>query len=219
MAASGVKSETGGTSATANDSSWTPVKNPEDYFTKAEDFKMKGNQCYKNKEYKSAIGKYHRGLLYLKGIESNKDLQLLQQNMGFLEQSQTGRQQSEMSEELKKRVKSVEADLYNNLAACLLQVPDPNYEKILHYCNCVLSQKPDNVKALYRRGIVLYHINAYEDSKESLLKAKSHCKGNIDPNIKKYLQLCDSAITKRQQAEKARYQGMFEKFAEEKQDS
>ena len=42
-------------------------------------------------------------------------------------------------------------------SACLLQVPDPSYAKVVQYCDQVLQVNPSNTKALFRKGRALYH--------------------------------------------------------------
>lgn len=41
---------------------------PADVVRRALDFKCQGTQCYKDKKYREAIGKYHRALLEMKGL-------------------------------------------------------------------------------------------------------------------------------------------------------
>lgn len=41
---------------------------PSDVVRRALDFKCQGTQCYKDKKYREAIGKYHRALLEIKGL-------------------------------------------------------------------------------------------------------------------------------------------------------
>lgn len=42
-----------------------------DKFSSAQELKLAGNELYKSGEVKKALGKYHRALLYIKGIESD----------------------------------------------------------------------------------------------------------------------------------------------------
>ena len=44
----------------------------------------------------------------------------------------------------------------------MLQQEKPNYEKILEYCEYVLEYTPENIKAHYRKGLALYHMNNFE---------------------------------------------------------
>lgn len=41
---------------------------PAEVVRRALDFKSQGTQCYKDKKYREAIGKYHRALLEIKGL-------------------------------------------------------------------------------------------------------------------------------------------------------
>ena len=45
-----------------------PHSEPADLVRRALDFKTQGTQCYKDKKYRDAIGKYHRALLEMKGL-------------------------------------------------------------------------------------------------------------------------------------------------------
>ena len=53
-------------------------------------------------------------------------------------------------------------------SACMLQQEEPNYEKIIEHCNNVLGVSEGNVKALYRKGVALYHLKNYEDALDYL---------------------------------------------------
>ena len=44
------------------------LNEPADVVRRALDFKSQGSQCYKDKKYREAIGKYHRALLEMKGL-------------------------------------------------------------------------------------------------------------------------------------------------------
>ena len=48
--------------------------------------------------------------------------------------------------------------------ACLLQTDNPSYEKVKLYCDNVLEVAPNNVKALYRRGVAAYHLRSPDDA-------------------------------------------------------
>ena len=80
-------------------------------------YKQEGNAKFKEKAYKGAIGKYHRALLYLRGVEEaqHKILEL------------AGRTNPTVPEETLAQVRTVKADCYNNLAgkiAAILQAND-----------------------------------------------------------------------------------------------
>lgn len=85
--------------------------------SKAEEFKQSGNVLFKEKNYKKAIGKYHRGLLQIRDVE-RKGGDLLQSFMGFTNQggSVTKSRDSQLTEEMAKQIKQLELSFYNNLA-------------------------------------------------------------------------------------------------------
>ena len=61
--------------------------------------------------------------------------------------------------------------IYFSFSACLLQQEKPSYTKIITYCENVLEITPDNVKAMYRKGVALYHLKNYESAKRTLIAA------------------------------------------------
>jgi len=67
--------------------------------------------------------------------------------------------------------------------ACLLQTDNPSYEKVKLYCDNVLEVAPNNVKALYRRGVAAYHLRSPDDALIYLKQAGNEPdgkKGNWD---------------------------------------
>lgn len=73
----------------------------------AKSFKEEGNALFKGKMYKKAAGKYHRGLLYLKGIESK------QNQLPFPFQNT---EPVHLSSDDLAAVSALRVDIYNNLA-------------------------------------------------------------------------------------------------------
>lgn len=79
---------------------------------KAIDFKLEGHRCYKEKKFREAIGKYHRALLQLKGVQvaagggggGGGDVELL--NRATAEQ---------LSEEQRRAVRNTEIECYDSL--------------------------------------------------------------------------------------------------------
>ena len=57
------------------------------------------------------------------------------------------------------------------LAACLLQQESPNYEKVVLYCDYVLQIVPNNVKAIYRKGLSLFQLRDYDRAIQTLKEA------------------------------------------------
>ncbi|KAA8581860.1 hypothetical protein FQN60_008600, partial [Etheostoma spectabile] len=53
------------------------LNEPADVVRRALDFKCQGTQCYKDKKYREAIGKYHRALLEIKGLSCLLQMELV----------------------------------------------------------------------------------------------------------------------------------------------
>uniref|UniRef100_A0A9L0ICU7 Tetratricopeptide repeat domain 9 n=1 Tax=Equus asinus TaxID=9793 RepID=A0A9L0ICU7_EQUAS len=86
---------------------------PAEFIRRAHEFKSQGAQCYKDKKFREAIGKYHRALLELKGLlpvpgERERDSRAA---------SPAGAPNpGRLSEEQSKTVEAIEIDCYNSLA-------------------------------------------------------------------------------------------------------
>lgn len=80
---------------------------PGELIGRALDFKSEGAQCYKDKKFREAIGKYHRALLELKAL-------LLSQEPGG--QRPANAAAGGLSEEQRQAVEAIEIDCYNSLA-------------------------------------------------------------------------------------------------------
>lgn len=73
----------------------------------AERFKSEGNEQYKNKNFKLAIGKYHRAIIQLKAVGENRNVGSI---MGM------SADQTETPPEIKDKTNALTRDCYNNLA-------------------------------------------------------------------------------------------------------
>lgn len=68
--------------------------------------KMEGNAFYREKNVRSAIGRYHRALLVLRGVDS----EVMASVRGFQPESPT------LTPEQEELLRSTQIDCYNNLA-------------------------------------------------------------------------------------------------------
>ncbi|XP_071791222.1 tetratricopeptide repeat protein 9C-like [Asterias amurensis] len=186
---------------------------------KAEEYKAAGNELYKSKDIRGAIGKYHRAMLYIRDLDSNLQNNILQYLTSFAGQENPPGQLSGLNPQMKlpqefgKRINDVQQGCLNNLAACILLKDEPDYEKVVTYCDKVLAINPRNAKALYRKGCALYHLGAHEAAYQSLIKAQQISKS--DPNIRKYLALAKDKMSDENNAQRLMYQGMFNKSSTE----
>uniref|UniRef100_A0A8C3CU59 Tetratricopeptide repeat protein 9A n=1 Tax=Cairina moschata TaxID=8855 RepID=A0A8C3CU59_CAIMO len=163
---------------------------PGELIGRALDFKSEGAQCYKDKKFREAIGKYHRALLELKAL-----LLLLSQEPGGQRPASAG-----LSEEQRQAVEAIEVDCYNSLAACLLQAELVNYERVKEYCLKVLQKEGENFKALYRSGVAFYHLGDYNKALYYLKEARS--RQPTDTNVIRYIQLTEMKLSRCSQREK-----------------
>lgn len=141
-------------------------------------YKKEGNELYKENRPKKALGKYHRCLLYIKAVEAQKTM------LPFTLETEEA-----LPVELRDEVTRLKVDCYNNLAACLLQMPRCDNNKVITYCDLALAVNPGNVKAQYRKAVAHYNLGHYDVASEMLTNAGGLLK-HSDANINKYLELC-----------------------------
>ncbi|RVE57565.1 hypothetical protein OJAV_G00217660 [Oryzias javanicus] len=169
---------------------------PADVVRRALDFKSQGTQCYKDKKYREAIGKYHRALLEIKGL-----CRVLgdpaDPPTSFLP---TISRSSPLTDEQKGAMENAELECYNSLAACLLQMELVNYERVKEYCLKVLLKEGKNFKALYRSGVAYYHLGDFQKALHYL--KESHKQEPSDTNVIRYIQLTEMKIRRSAQREK-----------------
>lgn len=92
-----------------------PRNDPSDLVKRALDFKTQATQCYKDKKYREAIGKYHRALLEMKGLCRV----LGDPDMGSKSPTtvlSTTTSKESLTDEQKGAVENAELECYNSLA-------------------------------------------------------------------------------------------------------
>ncbi|XP_067847374.1 tetratricopeptide repeat protein 9A [Heptranchias perlo] len=171
---------------------------PQDTIQRALDFKSQGNQCYKEKKFREAIGKYHRALLEMKGFLAVTDPE--SSSSAVQVHPATGKSSVRLTEEERKVVENSEIECYNSLAACLLQAELVNYERVKEYCLKVLKKEGDNFKALYRSGVAYYHLGDYDKALHYLKEARN--REPTDTNVIRYIQLAEMKLSRCSQKEK-----------------
>uniref|UniRef100_A0A1A8JS68 Tetratricopeptide repeat protein 9A n=1 Tax=Nothobranchius kuhntae TaxID=321403 RepID=A0A1A8JS68_NOTKU len=176
-----------------------PQNEPADAVRRALDFKSQGTQCYKDKKYRDAIGKYHRALLEIKGLcrvlgEPDSSSKTSSSLLPTISKSTT------LTDEQKGAMENAELECYNSLAACLLQMELVNYERVKEYCLKVLLKEGKNFKALYRSGVAYYHLGDFQKALHYL--KESHKQEPSDTNAIRYIQLTEMKIRRNAQREK-----------------
>ncbi|NP_001290958.1 tetratricopeptide repeat protein 9C [Esox lucius] len=159
--------------------------------------KTEGNKFYKEKNIRSAIGRYHRSLLILRSLDSDITAAV----KGF------GPEAPVLNAGQEDLLRNIQVDCYNNLAACLLQREHTDYTRVLEYSLRVLRWRPGDVKALYRAGVAPLELGDAQGAKQYLTQAT---KGQPnDANVRRHLQRVEERLSTEYQKEKALYQGMF----------
>ncbi|XP_066494238.1 tetratricopeptide repeat protein 9B [Tiliqua scincoides] len=169
---------------------------------RAVEFKAEGHRCYKQKKLREAIGKYHRALLQLKGLQAAQELGGGPGAQAVVEKSLLGRAgcRHRLTAEQRALVESTEIECYDSLTACLLQSELVNYERVRDYCLKVLDREKSNFKARYRAGIAFYHLGDYDNALLYLREAKN-CEPT-DTNVLRYIQLTEIKISRCTQRDK-----------------
>ncbi|XP_071313123.1 tetratricopeptide repeat protein 9C isoform X1 [Trachinotus anak] len=163
----------------------------------AAQMKTQGNAFYKEKNIRSAIGRYHRALLVLRGLDSD----VMTSVKGF------GPETPALTPEQEALLRNTQVDCYNNLAACLLQRQSVDYARVQDYSLRVLRWRPGDVKALYRAGVATLEMGDAQTAKQYLIQA---CREQPnDANVRKHLQRAEEKLNRELQKEKAMYRGMF----------
>ncbi|XP_062973673.1 tetratricopeptide repeat protein 9A [Elgaria multicarinata webbii] len=175
---------------------------PDELIRRALDFKGQGAQCYKDKKFREAIGKYHRALLELKGLLLAQEEHDGGGGASSSSSSAAGAAGSsgKLTDEQRQLLESIEVDCYNSLAACLLQAELVNYERVKEYCLKVLKKEGENFKALYRSGVAFYHLGDYNKALYYLKEARS--RQPADTNVVRYIQLTEMKLSRCSQREK-----------------
>ncbi|AWP11997.1 putative tetratricopeptide repeat protein 9C [Scophthalmus maximus] len=175
----------------------TPMKPTWTLLEEAAQMKTEGNAFYRERNIRSAIGRYHRALLILRGLDSD----VMASVKDF------GPETPALMPEQEALLRNTQVDCYNNLAACLLQKDSVDHARVQEYSLRVLQWRPGNVKALYRAGVATLEMGDAQTAKQYLIQA---CREQPnDANVRKHLQRAEEKLNWELQKEKAMYRGMF----------
>uniref|UniRef100_A0AAV2MKL9 High-affinity choline transporter 1-like n=1 Tax=Knipowitschia caucasica TaxID=637954 RepID=A0AAV2MKL9_KNICA len=149
------------------------------------------------KNLRQAIKHYHSALLILRGLDSD----VMSPLKGFGPVAQPLLPEQEML------LRNTQVDIFNNLAACLLQKETVNYSRVQEYSLRVLHWQPHNVKALYRAGVATLELG--DPLMATVYLTQAFKEQPHDVNIKKYLQKSTKKQNQELEREKAMYREMF----------
>jgi len=168
-------------------------------------FKESGNKFYKEGNFKAAAGKYHRAILYMKGIDND-----LHGTPAFLQSASVDPNHAKhINKDVEQKCIETNISVYNNLCACLLQQPDSSAERIKELAEVVIELDKFNEKAWYRHGQGCVRLKDFELARESFAKVADLSAGK-NKDVGKWLRQCDQELEKRRSKEKKMYQEMFQ---------
>lgn len=148
--------------------------------------KTKGTKFFKEGNYKVALKYYDK----------------CQKNLEF---------ETTLKGEDEEKRKEVIVQAHLNMAMCHLKMEQ--YVKVRDHCNKALDLDDKCVKAYFRRGQAYYAGNDFDLARKDFEKA---CELEPDNKAaKNQVKICEQKIKQFDKKEKAKYQGMFEKFAAE----
>lgn len=160
-----------------------------------------GNEQFKAKNYKKAIGHYMQIGLFLTGPPfSGGDAGGMAGLMGG-----GGDAKEKLTEEQQAAVDQLTFTANLNLAACYLK--EEKYEKAAARATKVLEKDPKHVKALFRRGEARIYLNDLDRAREDLTTAEALAPE--DKGIKSRLSLLDKREKHFAKKEKRTYAKMF----------
>eukprot|EP01103_Thecamoeba_quadrilineata_P003932 TRINITY_DN13665_c0_g1_i1.p2 TRINITY_DN13665_c0_g1~~TRINITY_DN13665_c0_g1_i1.p2 ORF type:complete len:185 (-),score=46.26 TRINITY_DN13665_c0_g1_i1:618-1148(-) len=171
----------------------TKLKTPRERIEIIQKYKQTGNEAFKVGDYKKAFQNYHFAIMYTKSVFEKP-------------QTMIPVQSEKLNEEDLKEFKSLHAAITLNMA--LIHIKQENFDKALKECDQVLEIEKDNVKALYRRGLIhMNHRHDIDKARADFNKALS-----LEPNndaIKKELKRLASEEKAQDDNLKAAYKKMF----------
>jgi len=167
-------------------------------------YKEAGNSLYKEKKYKAAAGKYHRALLYLKGIDVD-----LHGTPAFLQEMcvHPG-QQNTMPPELEQQCIQLNISVHNNLCACMLLMENSNLERIKHLAEVVIELDDKNEKAWFRKGQAAVKLKDLDCAHQCFKKVQELSNGS-NQEADRLLRDIEHKLQHQKDKEKKMYQNMF----------
>eukprot|EP01121_Diplochlamys_sp_Union-15-3_P013706 TRINITY_DN4290_c0_g2_i2.p1 TRINITY_DN4290_c0_g2~~TRINITY_DN4290_c0_g2_i2.p1 ORF type:complete len:417 (-),score=91.15 TRINITY_DN4290_c0_g2_i2:82-1332(-) len=142
--------------------------------------KEQGNELFKNQLYQRAIAKYDKAI----------DLMAYEHNL---------------KDDEKKKAQDLKIPCQNNLAMVYLKLK--NYKKVIETCQKVLETEPNNVKALYRRGVAYSESGDWNQANDDFTKALEIDKDNVD--VKREFLKLKNKMKLQDQKDRMTYQKMF----------
>ncbi|KAL6056076.1 peptidyl-prolyl cis-trans isomerase cpr6 [Balamuthia mandrillaris] len=131
----------------------------------ATNHKNEGNEHFKAKDYRKALGQYHRAYLYLKGFRGSSG-----GNTDFIQQmAGSNTSGASLNTEEREQVTSLLVAVHCNMAVCHLELKMA--ERAVEDCNNALKIDNKCTKALFRKGQAYLQLRDTDRAKEALQNA------------------------------------------------
>mmetsp|Transcript_86772 Transcript_86772/g.250683 ORF Transcript_86772/g.250683 Transcript_86772/m.250683 type:complete len:217 (-) Transcript_86772:197-847(-) len=170
----------------------------------AEDHKRRGNEFFKEGNYKRALGSYHKVFCYVNGLRIPGETSEADQYSSMM----GGSKASQVPAEKVDMVKLLKQSTFLNMAACYLKVEE--YRKCLDVCGKAMAAAGPAPKAYFRRGQAHLKLGSIDEAKADFEEAQ-----RLEPNaaIEAELKKVAQAYAQHRQKEKKKFAGMFSKMS------
>lgn len=165
---------------------------------KALDLKEKGNEAFKNGDYKKAMTAYHEIYMYVHGYSEGSA-------------RVPGQTTVQVTREEMAQIQELKLAHHCNLAMCHMKIG--NIPKALANCSKALAIDHNNVKALFRRGKCHALLGALDEAKADLDRLLLLDPGNKEA-IRELRELKVRFASHRKKEQK-KFAGMFDKLSAE----
>jgi len=167
-------------------------------------FKEQGNELYKMSDFRAAAGKYHRAILYLKGIDTD-----LHGTPAYLQFASVDPQQKNcVSKEVEQECIQLNISVHNNLCACLMQQDTSNPERVKHLAEVVIELEDKNEKAWFRRGQACLKLKDFDTALDCFNKVCELSGGSNKEGVRLQRET-ELNLEAQRQKERKIYQDMF----------
>mmetsp|Transcript_113555 Transcript_113555/g.222668 ORF Transcript_113555/g.222668 Transcript_113555/m.222668 type:complete len:229 (-) Transcript_113555:83-769(-) len=181
---------------------------PVELIKQAEDYKLKGNEFFKDGNLKRALGCYHKVFCYVNGLQlpgEDSEATAYTQMMG------RSCSANKVPAEHVQAVRTLKQSTHLNMAACYLKTQE--HGKCLNACTKALKADAPTCKAYFRRAQAQREMKNFDEAKLDLEEAKK-----LDPDnaaVKQEFHRLSQALAEFERGERKKFAGMFNKLADE----
>lgn len=155
----------------------------EEKIKKSEERKIKGNNLFKEGKYKRAVKTYKRAIKFVEYLH-------------------------DATEDQKKKADEMKVTCQLNQTQCYIKMKE--FKKAKELVNKVLEKNGSNIKALYRRGVILSELGEWKESMRDFEKCLEIDCNNVD--VKREMEKLRRKIKAQDEKDRSIYSKMFKKL-------